>query len=258
MGLVDLSGKSALVVGAGQGIGRATALLLGSAGASTVVLDRHSDRGVNVADEIVAAGGKARSICADVTRADEAAEAVRQADRMARGLDIVVNIVGSATWVPLVEMDEATWDRDFRVNLLHHFEVSRHATRLFIERGRPGVVCVVGSISGVLGAGGHAAYGAAKAGLLSFVRSAAEEWWPHGIRVNAVVPGAVRTPRIQEEFRTDDEGQRSSEMLARLATPEDVAGPIAFLVSDLAAKVTGQTVVLDGGTSSRFPYPLTV
>lgn len=256
MGVVDLSGRSALVVGAGKGIGRATALVLGAAGARVIVLDRHSERAESVADEIRSAGGAAQPQTADVTQADRAQAAVREADRVSGGLDIVVNITGSASWLPLVETDGESWDRDFRVNLDHHLAVSRSAARLWIERGRPGAVCVVGSISGVFGAGGHAGYGAAKAALHSFVRSAGEEWWPYGIRVNAVVPGSVRTPRIEAQFPEDDARRPLPEMVARMASPEEVAGPIAFLVSGLSAKVTGQTLIVDGGTSSRFPYAL--
>ena len=256
MGVLDLSGKGALVVGAGKGIGRATALLLGAAGARTIVLDRHLDRGEGVADEIVAAGGDAAALCADVGADGEVEGAVAEADRRAGGLDIVVNITGSSSWVPLVSMDDETWDRDFRVNLEQHLAVGRNAARFWMKRKRPGVVCVVASISGLFASSGHAAYGAAKAGLLSFVQSAAEEWWPHGSRVNAGAPGAVRTPRIADEFPERDDALPSAEMLARMAMPENVAGPIVFLVSDLAAKVTGQTLVIDGGTTTRFPYRL--
>lgn len=256
MAVLDLSGKGALVVGAGKGIGRATALLLGAAGARTVVLDRHLERGEGVAEEIVAAGGEAAALCADAGTDAEIEAVVAEADRRARGLDIVVNITGSSTWLPLLSMEDETWDRDLRVNLKQQLAVGRSAARFWIERQRPGVLCVVASISGIFGAGGHAAYGVAKAGLLSFVRTAAEEWWPHGIRVNAVAPGAVLTPRIEAAFPKGDSA-RSDEMLARMAMPENVAGPIAFLVSDLAAKVTGQTLVIDGGTTTRFPYPLT-
>ncbi|MBW2271062.1 MAG: SDR family oxidoreductase [Deltaproteobacteria bacterium] len=257
MGVLDLSGKGALIVGAGKGIGRATALLLGAAGARTIVLDRHLDRGQGVADEIAAAGGDAAALCADLSTDGEVEGAVAEADRKADGLDIVVNITGSSSWAPLVSMDDETWDRDFRVNLKQQLSVGRNAARFWLERQRPGVVCVVASISGLFASSGHAAYGAAKAGLLSFVRSAAEEWWPHGIRVNAVVPGAVRTPRIADAFPEGDRARASEEMLARMAMPENVAGPIAFLVSDLATKVTGQTLVIDGGTTTRFPYRLT-
>lgn len=114
--------------------------------------------------------------------------------------------------------------------------------------------CLVAWISGVFASPGHAAYGAAKAGLLSMVRTAAEEWWPSGLRVNAVVPGAVRTPRIEETLM--EGAVIPEEMLARMASPEEIAGPIAYLVSPLARKVTGETIVIDGGTSTGFPYAL--
>lgn len=127
---------------------------------------------------------------------------------------------------------------------------------MWIESGRPGALCEVASISGVFGSAFHGAYGAAKAGLISFVRSAAEEWWPSGIRVNAVVPGSVLTPRIEETLMKDPSRQQPAEMLRRMALPEDVAGPIAYLVSDLSKKVTGQAIVIDGGTTTRFPYAL--
>jgi len=105
----------------------------------------------------------------------------------------------------------------------------------------------VASISGVFASPGHAAYGAAKAGLLSLVRTAAEEWWPQQIRINAVVPGSVRTPRIEATLMEGDVASLPADALARMAMPEDVAGPIAFLLSDLSRRITGQTIVVDGG-----------
>lgn len=253
-GLLDLAGRGALVVGAGKGIGRATARMLGDAGAHTIVLDRHLDRADAVVSEIREAGGRADAVCADVTSLAGVADAVARADRLSERLDILVNITGSSTWIPLLEFDDASWDRDFAVNLGQHLHVSRAAAKMWIERGQPGVICVVASISGLWSSTGHAAYGAAKAGLLSFVRTAAEEWWSSGIRVNAVVPGSVHTPRIEETWVREAGVPRSEEMLARVALPADVAGPIAYLVSDLSSKVTGQAIVIDGGSSTRYPY----
>ena len=115
---------------------------------------------------------------------------------------------------------------------------------------------VVGSVSGVFSALNHGAYGAAKAALLAFVRTAADEWWPHRIRINAVVPGTVRTPRIEAAWADGSIPQPSEDTLGRMALPEDIAGAALFLVSDLALRVTGQSIVVDGGISTKFPFDL--
>jgi len=238
-------------------MGRATALLLANAGANTVVLDAELERAQSVAAEVEAIGRKSGALAADVTNAEEVEGAIAEAEAVSGGLDIVVNIVGGASWAPLVSVDEETWERDFAVNLKHHLYVGRSAARNWIDHDRPGALCVVASISGMFSSARHGAYGAAKAGVLSFVRTAAEEWWPSGIRVNAVVPGAVRTPRMEAEWAAGTTPRPADDLLGRLAEPEDIGGAIAFLVSDLARKVTGQTVVVDGGWTTRFPYSLT-
>jgi 3-oxoacyl-[acyl-carrier protein] reductase len=242
------------VVGGGQGIGRASALLLARAGARVALVDEKAERARAVAEEARALGARAEPVIADVTSPDEAARALAEALRALRGLDAVVNIVGGASWAPLLEMDEATWERDFRVNLTQHWYVSRAAARAMIDAGSGGALAVVASVSGLFSSAGHAAYGAAKAGLLALVRSMAEEWWPHGIRVNAVVPGAVRTPRIEAAWADGTIPQPVPDTLARMALPDDVAGAALFLCSDLARRVTGQTLVVDGGATTRFPY----
>jgi len=244
-------------VGGGQGIGRATALLLAAAGARPVVLDAERERAEAVAAEIEALGTKSAALCADVTSPNEVESAVAAAEQASGGLDIVVNIVGGASWAPLLSVDEETWERDFAVNLKHHLYVGRSAARNWIDHDRPGSLCVVASVSGLFSSARHGAYGAAKAGVLSFVRTASEEWWPHGIRVNAVVPGAVRTPRMESEWAAGTTPQPAEDLLGRMALPDDVAGAITFFVSDLAAKVTGQALVVDGGWTTRFPYQLT-
>ena len=254
MAALDLSGRHALVLGGGQGIGRASAVALAGAGAGVAVLDVEAERAVAVAAEVEALGVRSAALQADVTRAEEAEQAVAQARSVLGGLDIVVNIVGASTWAPLLDLDEETWERDFAVNLKHHWYVSRSAARLWIEAGEPGVLCVVGSVSGVFSAANHGAYGAAKAGLLGLVQTAAEEWWPAGIRVNAVVPGAVRTPRIEASWADGSIPRPDEDTLSRMALPDDIAGSILFLVSDLARRITGQTLVVDGGATTKFPY----
>jgi 2-deoxy-D-gluconate 3-dehydrogenase len=249
-----MRGRSALVVGGGQGMGRASALLLARLGAAVVVLDEVAERAAAVADEARAAGARAEALVADVTDAAAAEAAVGEALQRLGALDTLVNVVGAASWAPLLELDDATWERDFRLNLKQHWSVSRAAARAMRAGGRGGSLVVVASVSGLFSAAGHGAYGAAKAGLMALVRTMAEEWWPDGIRANAVVPGAVRTPRIEAAWESGAIRRPAADVEARMALPEDVAGAIAFLSSGWARRITGQTLVIDGGVTTRFPF----
>src|SRR5262245_36404642 len=241
-----MGGRAALVVGGGQGIGRAAALALARAGARVAVLDAEAERAKAVAEELRALGAGAAPLVAGVTQAADAARGGAEAEAALGPLDAVVNIVGSASWGTLLDLDDATWERDFAVNLKQHWYVARSAARAWIEARRPGALAVVASVSGLFSAPNHGAYGAAKAGLLAFVRTAAEEWGPHGIRVNAVAPGVVRTPRIEALWASGAIARPGPEALARVADPEDIANAALFLVSDLARRVTGQALVVDG------------
>lgn len=251
--ILGLSGKAVVVIGAGQGIGRATSLLLGRAGASVALVDEVEARARGVADELSGLGASSCVVVADVTDAAQADAAIGEAARLLGDLACVVNIVGGASWAPLLEMDADTWARDFRVNLDQHWYVARAATRRWRDAAASGAIVVVASVSGAFAAPRHGAYGAAKAGLLSLVRTMSEEWWP-SVRVNAVVPGAVRTPRIEGAWASGEIPQPSSEVVDRMAMPEDIAGAALYLCSPLSARVTGQALVVDGGTTTRFPY----
>lgn len=256
VGLLDLSGRRALVVGGGQGIGRASALALARAGAAVAVLDAEAERAERVAAEVEALGAVSRPLVADVTRDAEARAGVDRAREALGGLDCLINIVGQAAWGSLLELEEADWELDFARNLKHHWYVSRASVRAWRDAGEGGAICVVASVSGQFASASHGAYGAAKAGLLSLVRTGAQEWWPLGVRINAVVPGSVRTPRIEAQWRDGTIAPPTSDTLERMALPEDIAHAAVFLVSDLAPRITGQTLVVDGGTSTRFPYDL--
>ena len=207
-----------------------------------------------MAAEARGAGARADALAADVTQRAAAEAAVAEAAERLSGLDALVNIVGGASWAPLLELDDATWARDFRVNLEHHWWVGAAAARSMIASGQGGSLVAVASVSGLFSAAGHGAYGAAKAGLVSLVRTMAEEWWGHGIRANAVVPGAVRTPRIEAAWESGAIRRPAADVVERMALPEDVAGAIAFLSSEWARRITGQTLVIDGGVSTRFPF----
>jgi 2-deoxy-D-gluconate 3-dehydrogenase len=250
--LLGLAGKGALVVGGGQGIGRSAARMLARGGCDVAVADLVRERAEAVAGEIRALGRKAEPLACDATLAREAEAAVAAASAALGRLDAVVDVVGQASWSPLLELDEATWDRDQALNLKQHFLVGRAAAREMVRQGRGGSLVVVASVSGLFAAPRHGAYGAAKAGLLALVKTMAEEWAEHGIRANAVAPGSVRTPRILAQQAAG--AVPAAGILARMAECDDVAGAILFLSSALARRVTGQALVVDGGSAVRSPF----
>lgn len=258
--IFGLQGKPALVVGGGSGIGRATALLLAEVGADVAVADLDAARAEQVRAEVAEVGGTAVAVTGDVTTPEGAQVLVDQAHAALGGLYAVVNIVGLASWRDLLGLDLATWELDMRNNLTHHLLVGQAAARHMIADATGGRLALVTSVSGLYGAPNHAAYGAAKAGAMALARSMANEWSPHGIRVNCVAPDIIATPRVLAGFEergvTDIDAVVAADgvPLARWGQPEEVAGPLVFLVSDLSGFMTGQSLVVDGGTQVRFPH----
>ena len=254
---LGLAGRAVAVIGAGQGIGRATSLEFARAGARVALVDELYERAGAVERELRAlTPTRSRSWPTSPTRA-QAERAIEQAQARLGPLAAVVNIVGGASWMPLSEMDDAIWERDFRVNLKHHWYVARAAAARWRDEATPGSVVAIASVSGTsFGAPRHGAYGAAKAGLLSLVRTMAEEWWPR-VRVNAVVPGAVRTPRIEAMWTSGQIPRPAETVVDRMAEPDDIAAAAVFLSSALARRITGQTLVVDGGATTQFPYSFT-
>jgi 2-deoxy-D-gluconate 3-dehydrogenase len=252
--LFQLRERGALVMGAGQGMGRAAALLLARCGARLALVDLERDRVERVASEVRALGRPAEPLLGDVTDEKQVERLVGEAAKALGRIDNLVNIIGLATWAPLLEVSSDAWDQQQAINLKHHFLVSRAVARHMLGHGQGGAMVVVASVSGLFGAPRHGPYGAAKAGLMALVRSMAQEWEPYGIRVNAIAPGAVRTPRVQEMRRRGEIGRADPLAEAREAEPEDIGSAILFLSSALARRVNGQTLVVDGGTIARFPF----
>lgn len=250
-GLLSLDGRGFVVLGAGQGIGRQASHALASVGARLVCVDKEPDLAREVAQEV---GGVAWS--GDATRRDEATRLFEEAAVTLGRLRGVVDIIGMARYAGLVDLDDDTWNWHHDIVLRHAFLAVQLGGRTMAASGG-GVMAFVASVSGITSAPQHAPYGAAKAGLMSLVRSAAVELGPAAIRVNAVAPGVVWTPRVSKYLGQEGRDRNSANTpLRRVALPADIAAALLFLVSDLSAYVTGQTLVVDGGVGAKFPYPM--
>jgi NAD(P)-dependent dehydrogenase (short-subunit alcohol dehydrogenase family) len=248
--LFRLEDRAFVVIGAGQGIGRQTTHALAAAGARTVCVDVDADLAEEIAAEVAGVPW-----VGDATRRDDMARLFTDADTALGRIDGVVDIVGMATRYDLLDLDDETWDWQFDIVLRHAMLAMQYGGRAMAATGG-GTIVFVASVSGITSAPRHAAYGAAKAGLMSLVRTGAVELGPSGIRVNAVAPGVVWTPRVSAFL--GEEGRRrnvDNTPLGRVAQPADIAAAILFLACDLGAYVTGQTLVVDGGVGAKFPYP---
>ncbi|MBA3654379.1 MAG: SDR family oxidoreductase [Actinobacteria bacterium] len=236
LGLTD---KTVLIAGAGQGIGLASARLFAEAGAVVVGIDNDADR--------AAATG---AVVADVTKRDEVERVVAEIDRV----DVLVDIVGMARWGSILDLSDDDWDANFDLVLRHAFYLSQAVGRRMVRQGEGGAMVFVSSVSGLAGAPRHGAYGAAKAGLMSLVRTLAVELAGDAIRVNSVAPGAVRTPRVLAMSSAERLAESAKSIpLGRQAEPEEIAAAVVFLASSQASYITGQTLVADGGATAKFP-----
>jgi 3-oxoacyl-[acyl-carrier protein] reductase len=247
---LDLTGKTALITGASSGIGAATAALLAELGARVAIGYFHNQKGAEqVRDGIVASGGEAVAIHADVRRAVEARGVVARAREALGPLDILVNNAGSLVKrMPVREIVEETWDEIMDLNLKSAVMCSQAVAPSMIER-RAGAIVNVVSIAGRNGGGpGAGPYSSAKGGLITFTKSLARELAPYGIRVNAVSPGVIDTP-FHEVFSTPEIIQNVVKTipLGRVGRSEECARVIAFLVSDAASYVVGETIEVNGG-----------
>lgn len=257
--VLGLRGKRALVLGGGYGIGRESALLLARAGAPVVVADLDPARADAVAAEAAALGVASHALAGDVTDRSRAVALVDDAAAFHGGLDVVINMIGFAAWGTLFDLDDDTWELDLSRNLRHHLWTGTAAAHHMIDQGTGGALALVASVSGIYGAPRHGAYGAAKAGVMSLTRTMAQEWGRHGIRVNAVAPDMIATPRMKEQqahmaTSPEERARDSIQPLGRMGEADEIAGPLVFLVSALASFITGQTLIVDGGTHAAFPH----
>jgi 2-hydroxycyclohexanecarboxyl-CoA dehydrogenase len=243
----------AFVTGAGRGIGRAIALRLARGGLAVGVSDVDGTTARAVADEIVAAGGKATSAQADVTSLDAMRAAVASVEGALGPIAVLVNNAGWDKMELFLDNDPALWDRLLAINLKGVFNTTRAALEGMAARGAGRVVSIA-SDAGRVGSTGEAVYSACKAGIIGFSKALAREVARKGITVNVVCPGPTDTALLAEVGA----GERGAKIVAgmqraiplgRLGQPEDVAGAVAYLASDEAAFVTGQVLSVSGGLS---------
>lgn len=240
-----------VVIGAGQGIGRQASHALASVGARLVCVDKVPDLAAEVAAEV---GGT--PLVGDASEREDVERLLGETQKHLGKIDGLVDIVGMARYGDLVNLTDEEWDWHFDVVLRHAFLAMQLGGRAMASSGG-GTMVFVASVSGITSAPRHSAYGAAKAGLMSLVRTGAVELGPSGVRVNAVAPGVVWTPRVSAAL--GEQGRSRNEEntpLRRVALPADIAACILFLSSDMAGYVSGHTLVVDGGVGAKFPYPM--
>jgi glucose 1-dehydrogenase len=253
---LGLSGRTAVITGAGGGIGKAVALELAANGVHCNVLDRAGDLVVSTVAEILENGGQATGHVCDVT--DEAAiEAVAASIKTC---DILVNAAGLVRPGALAELKTAEWEDLLKVNLTGYFLMARTFTPHLVASGN-GSMIHIASISSANPQGSSGAYSVSKAGVVVMSKQLAFELGPKGVRSNTVSPGLVRTPMTEAYYQVGDVAQRrdAAVPVGRVAKPDDIADIVTFLASDRARYITGADLVADGGFSqtlmSSVPRP---
>jgi len=245
--LSSLENRVAVVTGASRGIGRAIALELARRGAAVVVnYLRSPEAGEEVVGAVQAHGGRAAAFQADVSNFQQAQGLIKFAIDTFGNLDILVNNAGITRDMVIMMMPEEDWDAVIQTNLKSTFNCSKAAVK-HMMRKRYGRVINIASVAGVLGNPGQTNYSASKAGQIGFTKALAREVASRNITVNAVAPGFVDTEILASMKPEALEAALKMAPLARLAKPEEVAYAVAFLASEEAAMITGQTISVDGG-----------
>ena len=244
---MDLSGKIALVTGAGRGIGRQIALTLAGYGATVIVnYNGSKEKAENVVDEIIKSGGKAEAYKCNVASFDEVKEMMEYVVKTYGRIDILVNNAGITKDNLLLRMSEQEFDDVIDVNLKGTWNCMKHATKIMMKQ-RYGRIISMSSVVGVMGNAGQVNYSASKAGIIGMTMSLAREVGSRGITVNAVAPGFIQTAMTDVLPEDIKESMAKQIPLGTFGQVSDIANTVVFLASDDARYITGQTIHVDGG-----------
>lgn len=253
--LLDLSGRTALVTGARAGIGAAIAERLAEAGAAVVVHYRGGQEEAEaLAERIVAGGGQAAAIAAEIADRADVERLVAEGSERFGTIDIAIGSAAVQTYTPFGELTDAVWDETMETNLRGSMLLTQAVAAGLVEAGRGGAIVHLSSIVGQDARPATAEYAVSKAGLVKLVEAAAIDYGPAGIRVNAVLPGLIAKQGLDEIWPAGVEMWRNTAPLGRLGTPQDVADACLFLVSPAARWISGASLLIDGGMSSRAPW----
>jgi 3-oxoacyl-[acyl-carrier protein] reductase len=248
--MISLKDKKALITGGARGIGRATALLFAQAGADVAINYRSQDQAaLKVKQDINELGRDCLPLKADISQKNEVEELVETVFQKWHWIDILVNNAGIWTYGEIGDLDCAIWEETMQLNLDAVFFLC-NAVVPVMKQNKKGWIVNVSSTAGVRGEAFHSHYAASKGAIISFTKSLAAELAPFGIRVNCVAPGWVDTEMCEDVFRQPGFRQKVEQgiPLKRIPPPEDIAGPILFLVSDLANHITGEVINVNGGS----------
>ncbi|WP_319456352.1 MULTISPECIES: SDR family NAD(P)-dependent oxidoreductase [unclassified Mycobacterium] len=260
--LLDLAGRIVIVSGAGGGgIGTTVTAMAARAGATVIAVSRRQENLDEHVGPLAEQGLPVITVAADASTDDGIATVMQQVERTSAATEArlygLVNVAGGAapdTWMPSTRVTREDWRALFAANLETAFFTSQAVASKLVADGLPGSIVSVSSISGMNTAPFHIAYGTAKAAVVAMTRTMAVELADSGIRVNAVAPGVTETAASATYVDEDPDRDRTAIAMGRRGTPEEQAGAILFLLSDLSGYVTGQTLLVDGGLNLKWTH----
>lgn len=256
-----LNQKSAVVTGAGSGIGQASAVLFAAEGAKVVIADANADGLAQTQSKIEASGGQAISHCLDIAREENVTKLVETCQQEFGSLDVIYANAGiSGGRVPLLEGAPDEWLEILRVNLIGPFLAIKHGAPKMVAQGGGSIICTA-SVAGLRSGAGAAPYSASKAGVISLVQTSANQLAGTKVRINAICPGLIETGMTKPVFdRAREKGSEGKigqlNPLKRAGVPDEIANTALFLASDESSYVNGQAIAVDGGLSSSHPVVL--